>query len=57
MLYPEERLVSEKEIRNWLSDAIANGEVDNLGDYPIDVNTVDIDIAMEMLDNFTFARF
>ena len=63
MLYPEERSVTEKEIRALLHDAVANDEVEYVGEKQIitmeEVQTAPIEFCVEVLDNtglFTFTK-
>lgn len=46
ILYPERRAVSEETIFGWYRDAVANGEVEDLGEHPtLDAVTAALDDA------------
>ena len=56
MIWPDVRRVTEKQVRSWLADAIANEEVDDVG-FPINPDTCDILDALLLLNDtgkFTF---
>jgi len=57
ILYPDTYWATERQVRGWLSDCIANGEVD---EPPFNVESTPIEYVIEVLHNtgkFTFAEF
>jgi hypothetical protein len=57
IIYPDVRDVSEKQVRSWLADAIANGQTDNRFGDNINPDTVDMDIALQMLNDTGLITF
>ena len=57
LLYPDTYWATESQIRGWLADAIANGDVD---EAPFDVTTVPIEYVIMVLQDtgkFTFQEY
>lgn len=52
LVYPNEQTISEKKMRQWAEDAIANGEIDG----PATLGTVDLAQQMEDAGLITLAH-